>query len=93
VRVALVALHVVAAHRLGSGDVAVGAGRRVLRDVVVRCLFFDRQLGGIARVATLEIAMPGFVACTAEGEAAFEVFADGEAITGVKCRVGAVVVR
>ena len=83
VRIALVASHVVAAHGLGCGRVAVGARRGVGRDVVVGGLFFGRELGGVARVAALVGAVPGLVADAAEGEAAFGVLAYCEAVVGV----------
>lgn len=91
--VALVASHMIAALRLRSGGVAVGAGRSVLCDVVVGRLFFGGELGGITRVAALERAVPGLVAYTTESEAALGVFADGEAIVRVVCYVGVLVLR
>ena len=93
VGIALVASHMIAALRFRGGGIAVGAGRGVLRDVVVGCLFFGGELGGIARVAALERTVPGFVAYSAKGEAAFGVLADGEAVVRVVCYVGGVFVH
>ena len=91
--IALVASHMIAALRFRSGGVAVGAGRSVLCDVIVGRFFFGGELGGIARVAALERAVPGLVADTTECEAAFGVFADGEAVIRVVRYIGVLVFR